>query len=155
MIPMFRPFAATLLLAAGLGASAQAPSPAATAGSNAPIRGVVRAGAEATLTSRLAARIAAMPRQEGESFRKGEMLVQFECDRPQAELRSAQALLQVQRRQLEAQTELEKFGATGKTEVFGPTGMQAKEEWWYPEYMKEKCPGLPNWEALKDPACAE
>ena len=117
MIPMFRPFTATLLLAAGLGASAQAPSPAATAGSNAPIRGVVRAGAEATLTSRLAARIAAMPRQEGESFRKGEMLVQFECDRPQAELRSAQALLQVQRRQLDAQTELEKFGATGKTEV--------------------------------------
>jgi glycine betaine/proline transport system substrate-binding protein len=45
--------------------------------------------------------------------------------------------------------------ATGKTEVFGPTGMQAKEEWWYPAYMKEKCPGLPNWEALKNPACAE
>jgi glycine betaine/proline transport system substrate-binding protein len=22
-------------------------------------------------------------------------------------------------------------------------------------YMKEKCPGLPNWEALKDPKCAE
>ena len=21
--------------------------------------------------------------------------------------------------------------------------------------MKEKCPGLPNWEALKEPACAE
>ena len=45
--------------------------------------------------------------------------------------------------------------ATGKVEVFGPTGMKAKEEWWYPEYMKEKCPGLPNWEALKDAACAE
>ena len=45
--------------------------------------------------------------------------------------------------------------ATGKTEVFGATGMKAKEEWWYPSYMKEKCPGLPNWEALKDPACAE
>ena len=45
--------------------------------------------------------------------------------------------------------------ATGKVEVLGPTGMQAKEEWWYPAYMKEKCPGLPNWEALKDPACAE
>lgn len=45
--------------------------------------------------------------------------------------------------------------ATGKVENFGPTGLQAKEEWWYPEYMKEKCPGLPNWEALKDPACAE
>lgn len=45
--------------------------------------------------------------------------------------------------------------ATGGVEVFGPTGMKAKEEWWFPEYMKEKCPGLPNWEALKDPACAE
>lgn len=45
--------------------------------------------------------------------------------------------------------------ATGNVENFGPTGMQAKEEWWYPTYMKEKCPGLPNWEALKDPACAE
>jgi glycine betaine/proline transport system substrate-binding protein len=45
--------------------------------------------------------------------------------------------------------------ATGNTENLGPTGMQAKEEWWYPLYMKEKCPGLPNWEALKDPACAE
>lgn len=45
--------------------------------------------------------------------------------------------------------------ATGNVEVLGATGMQAKEEWWYPLYMKEKCPGLPNWEALKDPVCAE
>lgn len=45
--------------------------------------------------------------------------------------------------------------ATGTVEVLGPTGMKAKEEWWYPAYMAEKCPGLPNWEALKDPACAE
>jgi glycine betaine/proline transport system substrate-binding protein len=45
--------------------------------------------------------------------------------------------------------------ATGNVVNVGPTGMQAKEEWWYPVYMKELCPGLPNWEALKDPACAE
>ena len=45
--------------------------------------------------------------------------------------------------------------ATGKVESLGETGMQAKEEWWFPEYMKEKCPGLPNWEALKSEACAE
>lgn len=43
--------------------------------------------------------------------------------------------------------------ATGNVENLGETGMQAKEEWWYPIYMKEQCPGLPNWEALKD--CAE
>jgi glycine betaine/proline transport system substrate-binding protein len=45
--------------------------------------------------------------------------------------------------------------ATGQVERLGHLGPQAKEEWWYPLYMKEKCPGLPDWEALKDPACAE
>jgi glycine betaine/proline transport system substrate-binding protein len=45
--------------------------------------------------------------------------------------------------------------ATGKVENLGETGMVAKEEWWFPEYMKEKCPGLPDWQALKEPACAE
>jgi glycine betaine/proline transport system substrate-binding protein len=44
---------------------------------------------------------------------------------------------------------------TGQVENLGETGMQAIEEWWYPAYMKDKCPGLPNWEALKDPKCAE
>ena len=43
--------------------------------------------------------------------------------------------------------------ATGKVENLGETGMAAKEEWWYPEYMKAKCPGLPDWHALKEPAC--
>jgi len=42
---------------------------------------------------------------------------------------------------------------SGKVVNLGKTGMQAIEEWWYPEYMEEQCPGLPNWEALKD--CAE
>ena len=45
--------------------------------------------------------------------------------------------------------------ATGKVENIGETGMQAREEWWFPEYMKAKCPGLPDWTALKDPKCAE
>jgi glycine betaine/proline transport system substrate-binding protein len=43
---------------------------------------------------------------------------------------------------------LEASLATGNTVDLGETGMQAKEEWWYPLYMKERCPGLPNWEAL-------
>jgi glycine betaine/proline transport system substrate-binding protein len=28
-----------------------------------------------------------------------------------------------------------------------------REEWWYPSYVKEKCPGLPDWKALD--ACAK
>ena len=30
---------------------------------------------------------------------------------------------------------------------------KTREEWWYPEYVEEICPGLPDWEALN--ACAE
>jgi glycine betaine/proline transport system substrate-binding protein len=43
--------------------------------------------------------------------------------------------------------------ATGKTVDLGETGMDAKEEWWYPMYMKDRCPGLPDWKALNK--CAE
>lgn len=43
--------------------------------------------------------------------------------------------------------------ATGSVENLGETGMLAVEEWWYPSYMKEVCPGLPDWKALND--CAE
>ncbi len=43
--------------------------------------------------------------------------------------------------------------ATGKVVNLGETGMQAIEEWWYPAYMEEICPGLPDWKALND--CAQ
>jgi glycine betaine/proline transport system substrate-binding protein len=39
---------------------------------------------------------------------------------------------------------------TGNVVSAGPTGMKAIEEWWYPAYMEERCPGLPDWEALND-----
>jgi glycine betaine/proline transport system substrate-binding protein len=51
------------------------------------------------------------------------------------------------------QEAMDKSVATGNTENLGETGMKAIEEWWYPAYMKEKCPGLPDWKALND--CAE
>ncbi|WP_138471551.1 ABC transporter substrate-binding protein [Poseidonocella sp. HB161398] len=43
--------------------------------------------------------------------------------------------------------------ATGKVLDMGELGPQAREDWWYPAYMEEQCPGLPDWTALKD--CAE
>jgi glycine betaine/proline transport system substrate-binding protein len=45
--------------------------------------------------------------------------------------------------------------ATGQVVNLGETGMQAIEEWWYPTYMKEACPTLPDWHALLEPDCAE
>ena len=43
--------------------------------------------------------------------------------------------------------------ATGKVVNMGETGMEAIEEWWYPAYMEEVWPGLPDWKALND--CAQ
>ena len=42
---------------------------------------------------------------------------------------------------------------TGDTVDLGETGMKAIESWWYPSYVEEECPGLPDWKALND--CAE
>jgi len=43
---------------------------------------------------------------------------------------------------------MEKALATKKVVDLGDTGMQAREEWWYPLYMKDRCPGLPDWKAF-------
>jgi glycine betaine/proline transport system substrate-binding protein len=51
------------------------------------------------------------------------------------------------------QEALDEAVGSGKVENLGETGMMAIEEWWYPAYMAERCPGLPDWQALK--ACAE
>lgn len=48
---------------------------------------------------------------------------------------------------------LDEATATGNVVNFGETGMVAREEWWYPEYMEERCPGLPDWHALLN--CAD
>ena len=43
--------------------------------------------------------------------------------------------------------------ATGGVTDFGTHEAVTREDWWYPSYVKEVCPGLPDWEALN--ACAE
>ncbi len=43
----------------------------------------------------------------------------------------------------------------GKAENVGSTGISSAEGWWYPLSLKEQCPGLPDWKALKEPACIE
>jgi len=40
--------------------------------------------------------------------------------------------------------------ATGNVEVIGELGLVPREAWYYPTYMEEQCPGLPDWKALND-----
>jgi glycine betaine/proline transport system substrate-binding protein len=42
---------------------------------------------------------------------------------------------------------------SGKAILAGSSGVAIAEGWWYPIYVEEVCPGLPNWEALKNPDC--
>lgn len=48
---------------------------------------------------------------------------------------------------------LDEAVASGNVVNLGETGMVAREEWWYPDYMEELCPGLPDWHALLN--CAD
>lgn len=41
----------------------------------------------------------------------------------------------------------------GRIEKLGPTGLIGSDGWYYPAYLEETCPGLPDWTALKD--CSE
>ena len=44
---------------------------------------------------------------------------------------------------------------SGKGILAGSSGVAIAEGWWYPVYTEESCPGLPDWEALRNPDCME
>ena len=44
---------------------------------------------------------------------------------------------------------------SGKGINAGSSGVAIEEGWWYPSYVEKVCPGLPDWEALKNPECME
>ena len=44
---------------------------------------------------------------------------------------------------------------SGNVLNMGNIGIAVNEDWWYPLYVKEKCPGLPNWKALLEPECVK
>ena len=43
--------------------------------------------------------------------------------------------------------------ATGQVMEMGTHDATSREDWWYPTYLEEVCPGLPDWTALNN--CAE
>lgn len=43
--------------------------------------------------------------------------------------------------------------ASGEVKSLGSVGVGIRETWWYPNYVAELCPGLPDWTALLAPAC--
>lgn len=80
-------------------------------------RGVVTAVHEATLSAGLASDITRMPFREGQAFKKGDVLAEFNCERTKAESRAAEAAMQGEQKVVETNEELEKFNSIGKFDL--------------------------------------
>ncbi len=63
----------------------------AVSGDPSEVRGVVRSRHESSLATDLVARVRRLPFREGQSFAKGDVLVELDCDRFIAELKAAEA----------------------------------------------------------------
>ncbi len=80
-------------------------------------RGVVKPNSEVTLAAGVAARIQKLPFKDGETFKKGEELIVFDCARQKAELRGANATLSKATMAYGGKKRLKARGAAGAQEV--------------------------------------
>lgn len=94
-----------------------APSPAATAADSHEARGVVQAAEEATVGSRITARIEAIPYRIGASFPRGAVLVKLDCTQLRAQLNAADAAAVAYQKTYETNVELDQYKAIGTNEV--------------------------------------
>jgi membrane fusion protein (multidrug efflux system) len=80
-------------------------------------RGVLRARDQALLSSELAGRIIEMPYSDGQDFKKGDVLVRFDCSAYQAQLSAAQAAGRAAREELAHKKQLAALNSVGRFEV--------------------------------------
>lgn len=107
--------------AAGNDGPAAAPPAAAPASipsaDNDTVRVLVIADMEATISSQFAGRVVTMPKQVGDTFRAGELLVGFDCHERQAGVQAAQAELLGARETHLAKLKLQSLGAVSDLDV--------------------------------------
>lgn len=82
-----------------------------------PVRGMVRAINDATISTELNARILEITRREGEAFRKGDVLLRLDCDKYDTELAAARAEQRFNKNALDNSVELDKRKAIGHFDV--------------------------------------
>lgn len=80
-------------------------------------RGILIAVDQATLSSDLAGRIIEIPFREGESFKKGDLLVRFDCSIYQAQLAAASAATRAAEAELSQNQQLAQMKSVGKHAV--------------------------------------
>lgn len=87
------------------------------AGADLRARGVVRSLGEASIASELPARIIALPFREGESFFKGDRLVEFDCIRFSAEVAGLQAERAAAQAAHDGNLDMQRFKAIGARDI--------------------------------------
>jgi membrane fusion protein, multidrug efflux system len=80
-------------------------------------RGLVKSAGESTLSTELIAPILRITKREGEAFQKGDVLVQFDCRRFNAELASAEAEYEATYAVAQNNRNLKRYGAVGGTDL--------------------------------------
>lgn len=117
-LPMLASLLLLQLVASSNGVHAQQNSnPSSPARFELPLRVLVFAKQQATLSSRLNATIATIGPNDGESFTKGETLIEFDCAAYDAELTRAQALNEAAQDTLSVKQRLADLGSVSKLDV--------------------------------------
>jgi membrane fusion protein, multidrug efflux system len=86
-----------------------------------PIRGIVRSLDQAAISTELAVRLATVHVREGEAFKAGTKLLEFDCRRHRAGVAAAEAL------QLEMQLNVDKFRVLQRTQAVGKNDLEVAE----------------------------
>ncbi len=101
------------------------PSPA-LAGEALPLRGVVRALHQASISSEIVTPVLAVGFREGQRFAAGDTLLTFDCRRPRHDLAALDATVSETRVAVEANTHLTKGGAGNRTDLAVAEARHAK-----------------------------
>ncbi len=92
------------------------------------IRGLVKPLTSATLSSEIPARILKLPFKHGDRFKKGQVLVQFDCALYKAELAAANATLNAEEKKYENNQQLLELNAISRIETdISETGVKKAE----------------------------
>lgn len=86
-------------------------------GSQWAVRGIVKAEAEAMISSELVAQVKSLPFKEGQKFAKGDTILKFDCRRYLADLRAAEAEVETARVKVKTNTALKRHNAVGAEEL--------------------------------------
>jgi len=90
------------------------------------VRGLLKPLHEATLSSEILAKIVALPFTEGKHFKKGDVLVRFDCARYQAELAASQAEFSARQKTSDNNAELATYNAAANLDVEVSAAQTAK-----------------------------